>query len=147
MSVARAMSHSCVHWAPTMYSTTRKKMFTESGEVYDLIIDMVGNHSLSKIRGVMSPDGKLVMVGGPSSNWIAPLKRPIAALLTAPFVDQELILLLAKLSKDDLTEIAELVQSGAVRPVIDRRYALQDVPAAITYSEEGHARGKILIKF
>jgi len=125
----------------------KKEDFTESGEDYDLIVDMVGNHSLSKIRGVMSPDGKLVMVGGPSANWIGPLKRPIAALLTAPFVDQDLLLLLAELSKDDLTEVAELVQSGAVRPVIDRRYALQDVPAAITYSEEGHARGKILIKF
>jgi len=125
----------------------KKEDVTESGEVYDLIIDMVGNHSLSKLRGVMSAEGKLVMVGGPSDNWIGPLKRPIAALLTAPFVDQELILLLARLRADDLAEVAELVQSGTVRPVIDRRFALQEVPAAITYSEEGHARGKILIEF
>lgn len=125
----------------------KKEDVTESGEVYDLIIDMVGNHSLSKLRGVMSPDGKLVIVGGPSGNWIAPLKRPIAVLLSGPFVDQELIMVLARLRADDLAEVAELVQSGAVRPVIDRRFALQDLPAAITYSEEGRARGKILIEF
>jgi NADPH:quinone reductase-like Zn-dependent oxidoreductase len=125
----------------------KKEDVTESGEVYDLIIDMVGNHSLSKLRAVMSPDGKLVMVGGPSGDWITPLKRPIAALISGPFVDQELIMLLARLRADDLAVIAELAQSGAVRSVIDRRFALQDVPAAITYSEEGRARGKILIEF
>jgi NADPH:quinone reductase-like Zn-dependent oxidoreductase len=125
----------------------KKEDVTESGEVYDLVIDMVGNHSLSKIRGVMSPDGKLVMVGGPSGNWVAPLKRPITALVSGPFFDQELIMLLARLRADDLAEVADLVQSGAVTPVIDRRFTLDDVPAAIAYSEEGRARGKILIEF
>ena len=125
----------------------KKEDYTESDEVYDLIIDMVGNHSLSKNRSVMSAQGRLVIVGGPSGNWLGPMKRPVAALLSGPFVDQELIILLARLRKDDLTEVAGLVQSGAVRPVIDRRFALQDVKAAITYSEEGRARGKILIEF
>jgi len=125
----------------------KKENYTESDEVYDLIVDMVGNHSLSRNRGVLSAEGRLVMVGGPSANWIGPLKRPIAAMLTDPFVDQQLILLLARLDKDDLSELVELVRAGDVRPVIDRRFSLDDVPAAIRYSEEGRARGKIMIAF
>lgn len=121
--------------------------YTESDVVYDLIVDMVGNHSISKNRRVMSAAGKLVMVGGPSGNWIGPLKRPVAAMLTNPFVDQQLILLLASMNQADLSTVAGLVQAGDVRPVIDRRFSLADVPEAISYSEEGRARGKIMITF
>lgn len=125
----------------------KKEDYTESGEVYDVIVDMVGNHSLSKNRSVMQPNGKLVMVGGGSGNWIEPLTGPLAAIVTGPFVDQEQILFLARLNNDDLKEVAALVERGDMEPVIDRRYSLEDVPAAIRYSEEGHARGKILITF
>jgi len=125
----------------------KKEDYTQSDERYDLIVDMVGNHSLSKNRRVMSAEGRLVIVGGPSGNWIGPLKRPLAAMLLGPFVDQQLILLLAQLKQDDLDEVAALVSNGAVQPVIDRRFSLEDVPAAISYSEEGRARGKILIEF
>lgn len=125
----------------------KKEDYTESDEVYDLIVDMVGNHSLSKNRGVLTAEGRLVIVGGSSGNWIGPLKRPIAAMLTGPFVDQQQILLLARFNQDDLSELARLVQTGDVRPVIDRRFTLAEVPAAITYSEQGRARGKIMITF
>jgi NADPH:quinone reductase-like Zn-dependent oxidoreductase len=63
----------------------------------------------------------------------------------SPFVSQQFKLLLAQMRKDDLETLAELMQSGYVTPVIDRMYPLSDVPAAIRYSEEGHARGKIVI--
>jgi NADPH:quinone reductase-like Zn-dependent oxidoreductase len=125
----------------------KKEDYTESDERYDLIVDMVGNHSLSKNRRVMSAEGRLVIVGGPSGNWFGPLKRPLAAMLLGPFVDQQLILLLAQLKQDDLEEVAALVSDGAVQPVIDRRFSFEDIPAAIRYSEEGRARGKILIEF
>jgi len=121
--------------------------YTQSDERYDLIVDMVGNHSIGKNRRVMSADGKLVIVGGPSGNWIGPLKRPLAAMLLGPFVDQELVVLFARLRQDDLDDIAALVGNGEVRSVIDRRFSFEDVPAAIRYSEEGRARGKILIEF
>ena len=147
MSAARAMSSSSRHWARTRCGTTRKEDYTQSDERYDLIVDMVGNHSLSKNRRVMSAEGRLVIVGGPSGNWIGPLKRPLAAMLLGSFVDQQLILLLAQLKQDDLNEVAALVSDGVVQPVIDRRFSLEDVPAAIRYSEEGRARGKILIEF
>lgn len=121
--------------------------YTDSDERYDLIVDMVGNHSFATNRHVLKPDGKLVMVGGPKGDWIAPFKRPLGAMIVAPFVDQEFILLLARLSQDDLTTVAAMVAAGDVNPVIDQRFPLHEVPDAIRYSEAGRARGKILIEF
>jgi len=123
----------------------KKEDYTESGKQYDLIIDMVGNHSLSANRRVLNPDGILVIVGGPKGNWLGPLMRPIRALMLSPFVGQEFVTILAELRKDDLAILGDLMQAGKVTPVIDRRYRLSEVPAALRYSEEGHARGKIII--
>ncbi|VUX55599.1 Alcohol dehydrogenase GroES domain protein [uncultured Woeseiaceae bacterium] len=120
--------------------------YTESGKQYDLIIDMVGNHSLMANRRVLTPEGIFVIVGGPKGNWLGPLMGPIKALMLSPFVDQEFGLMLAKLRKDDLAILGDLMQAGFVTPVIDRRYRLSDVPEAIRYSEEGHAQGKIIIE-
>ena len=124
----------------------KKEDYTESGKRYDLIIDMVGNHGLLANRKALEPDGILVLVGGAKGNWLAPLMGPIKALLLSPFVDQELGMILAQVRKDDLAILAKLMQAGKVTPVIDRRYRLSEVPAAIRYSEKGHARGKIVIE-
>lgn len=123
----------------------RNEDYTESGETYDLIVDMVGNHSLMKNRRVLTDDGTLVIVGGPKGNWIAPLKKPLGAMMLSPFVNQEFKLLLAEFNKDDLDQLAEYVRSGAVRSIIDQRFSLEEVPDAIRYSEAGRARGKIII--
>jgi NADPH:quinone reductase-like Zn-dependent oxidoreductase len=123
----------------------KEENYTESGEHYDLIIDNVGNHGLLANTAVLEPDGILVMIGGEKGNWIAPLKGPIKALLLSPFVDQELALILAKLNQADLNILADLMKEGELSPVIDRTYALTELPQAIAYSEEGHARGKIII--
>jgi NADPH:quinone reductase-like Zn-dependent oxidoreductase len=123
----------------------KREDYTKSGQRYDLIIDMVGNHSLLENRDVLNPTGKFVIVGGPGGNWLGPLMSPIKALTLSPFVGQEFVMILAKMRKDDLTILADLMQAGKVKPVIDRRYPLSEVPAAIRYSEEGHARGKIVI--
>jgi NADPH:quinone reductase-like Zn-dependent oxidoreductase len=120
--------------------------FTASGLRYDLILDNVGNHSLLDIRRALAPDGTLVIVGGSSEgNWIGPLMRPLAALLLAPFVSQKLATILAQLEQEDLNVLADLMRTGKVVPVIDKRYALSEVPAAIGYVEEGHARAKVII--
>lgn len=123
----------------------RKENYTESGEQFDLIVDNIGNHSLSANRGVLKPDGKLVIIGGPKGNWLGPLVRPVAAALLSPFVDQQIGMMLAQLNQDDLATLADLMEAGLVTPVIDRRYSLSEVREAIRYSEEGHARGKIVI--
>ena len=122
-----------------------RENYTESGKQYDLIIDMVGNHSLMANKRVLKPEGIFVIVGGGKGNWLGPLMNPIKALMLSPFVSQEFVLLLADLSKDDLAILGDLMKTGKVNPVIDRRYRLSDVPVAIRYSEEGHAQGKIII--
>jgi NADPH:quinone reductase-like Zn-dependent oxidoreductase len=119
--------------------------FTQSDQRYDLILDMVGNHPLLRLRGVLAPKGTLVIVGGKSGNWISPMDRLIKAALLSPFVKQGMMKLLADTNQADLALLADLMQSGKVTPVIDRRYALSEVPEAIRYLEEGHARGKVVI--
>lgn len=123
----------------------KKENYIDSGRGYDLIVDMVGNHSPSDNLRVLAPDGRLVMVGGAKGDWIAPLKRPLQALLMSPFVDREITSILARLDADDLATLAGLMETGAVRAVIDRRYALAELPEAIRYSESGRARGKIIV--
>jgi len=123
----------------------RQEDYTESGQHYDLIIDNVGNHSLSANRRVLSPEGVLVIVGGMGGNWLGPLMRPIGALMLSPFVSQDFNMLLARMDKDDMAILGGLMQTGEMTPVIDRTYSLSEVPDAIRYSEEGHARGKIVI--
>jgi NADPH:quinone reductase-like Zn-dependent oxidoreductase len=120
--------------------------FTKSGR-YDLIFDCVGNHSLLACKRVLNPKGIYVAVGGPSSRWmIGPFTRAIKALVLSPFMSQKLVIFfLAKRSKEDLAIMHELMQAGRVTPVIDRRYRLSEVPEAIRYLEEGHARGKVVI--
>jgi NADPH:quinone reductase-like Zn-dependent oxidoreductase len=122
-----------------------KENYTESGNQYDLIIDMVGNHSLTANRHALKPDGIYVIVGGGKGNWIGPMMNPIKAMMLSPFVDQKFVMLLADTNKDDLAILGNLMQAGKVTPVIDSRYRLSEVPAAIQHSEDGHARGKIII--
>jgi NADPH:quinone reductase-like Zn-dependent oxidoreductase len=120
--------------------------FTQSGQRYDLILDSVGNHSLLACRRVLNPKGIYIAVGGPSGPWmIGPLARAITAPVLSRFVSQNLVMLLARRSKEDLTMMHELMEAGKVTPVIDKRYRLSEVPEAIRYLEEGHARGKIVI--
>lgn len=121
--------------------------YTKSAQRYDLIVDNVGNRSLLQVRRVLAPEGIYVMVGGPSDDpWIGAIATPLKAFLLSPFVSQEAVFLFADLNQKDLTFLADLMQAGKVTPVIDRRYSLAEVPAAIAYLEEGHARGKVIVR-
>src|SRR3989442_8564747 len=122
-----------------------KEDFTKSEQRYDLIIDNVGNRSLSECRGILTPKGRYVMVGGPSSGWIDPLPRALGALVMSRFVSQDMVMFIAQLNQRDLTILGDLMQAGKVKPVIDRQYKLSEVPKAIGYLEEGHARGKVIV--
>ena len=120
--------------------------FTQGSQRYDLIVDNVGNRSLSEYRRVLNPQGALVMVGGPSDDpWLGPLSGLFTAMLVSPFVSQKLIFILADMKKEDLGMLSELMKAGKLTPVIDRRYKLSEVPAAIRYLEAGHVRGKVVI--
>jgi NADPH:quinone reductase-like Zn-dependent oxidoreductase len=120
--------------------------FTKSARRYDVILDCVGNHSFSECRRVLNPSGIYVGAGGTSDNWmIGPLTRAIKAFILSWFVSQKQAIVLAKPSKEDLTIMHDLMEAGKVTPVIDRRYSLREVPEAIRYLEQGHARGKVVI--
>ncbi len=125
-----------------------KEDFTKSEQRYDVILDNVANHSLSECRHVLNPNGKYVMIGGGGANeqgFIGLLARPLKALVLSKFVSQEMGMMMADPTQKDLTILADMMQSGKVTPVIDRRYKLSEVPDAIRYLEEGHARGKVVI--
>ena len=125
-----------------------KEDFAKGDQRYDVILDNVPNHSLSECRRVLNPRGKYVMIGGggPNDNrWIGPFGRLIQALVVSPFVSQKMGMMMAQLTQSDLTILGDMMQSGKVKPVIDRTYKLSEVPEAIRYLEEGHARGKVVI--
>lgn len=124
-----------------------KEDFTRSGERYDLILDTVGNRSLADCRRALVAKGTLVLVGGVDKGlWLGPLTRALKAAASSPFVSQRLLPFMARLGGGDLTLMQELLVAGKVIPVIDRSYPLGEVPEAIRYLEEGHARGKIVIR-
>src|SRR5438132_3682407 len=117
--------------ADRVFDYTRED-FTKSGQRYDLILDCVGNHSFSAFRRVLNRRGTYMTVGGGSAgrSMIGPLVRLIKALLLSRFVSQKLVLVRAKLRKEDLAILRDLMESGKVTPVIDRRYRLSEVPDA-----------------
>jgi NADPH:quinone reductase-like Zn-dependent oxidoreductase len=119
--------------------------FTKGTQRYDLIFDSVGNHSLSACRRVLNPKGIYIVNGGPNGRWMGPLTRGIRARMLSRFVSQSLVMFLTRRSKEDLAVMHELMRAGKVTPVIDRSYTLSEVPEAIRYLEEGHARGKVVI--
>ncbi|HKM89319.1 MAG TPA: NAD(P)-dependent alcohol dehydrogenase [Candidatus Acidoferrales bacterium] len=118
--------------------------FTRSGPRYDLILDCVGNHSLSACRRVLNPKGICVIAGAPKKLGVF-LRRAIAAPVLSRLVSQKFVMFIAKVTKEDLTILGELLAAGKVTPVLDRLYRLTEVPEAIRYLEEGHARGKVVI--
>jgi NADPH:quinone reductase-like Zn-dependent oxidoreductase len=125
-----------------------KEDFTKGAERYDVILDNVPNHSLSEIRRILKSDGKYVMIGGggPNDNrWVGPFGRVIYTMLLSPFVSQKMAMMMADMNPRDLTLLADMMQTGKLKPVIDRTYKLSEVPDAIRYLEEGHARGKVVI--
>jgi NADPH:quinone reductase-like Zn-dependent oxidoreductase len=119
--------------------------YTEGEEHYDLIVDMVGNHSPRANSRVLKEGGRLVMVGGSKGDWVGPIGSPLKAFLAAPLIDHEMLLLMAQLSRDSMEELAGMMATGELTPVVDRTYPLETISEAIAYSESGRARGKIVI--
>lgn len=120
--------------------------FAETGQRYDLILDIAGNRSLSHLRRGLAPKGTLVIVGGEGGGrWFGGIDRQLRAQMMSPFVSQKLGTFIAKQKGDDLVVLKELIEAGKVVPVIDTTYPLSEVPEAIRHLEEGHARGKVII--
>src|SRR6266446_2549106 len=123
--------------------------FTKTDQRYDMIYDLVGNHSFSERRSILKPNGICVLagVGGAGLHpgmWGRVLGN-FATVFKSKFTSQKFVTYIAKLTKDDLNVLRDLMQSGKVAPVIDRTYKMSETQAALRYLEEGHARGKVVI--
>jgi NADPH:quinone reductase-like Zn-dependent oxidoreductase len=120
--------------------------FTHDGQRYDVLLDNVGNRPLSAFRRVLAPRGKCVMAGAPKQLW-AVLARVLKAFAWSPFLRQKFTFFIAKVNKDDLTVLCELMKAEKMIPVIDKCYQLSETADAIAYVEQGHARAKVVISF
>jgi NADPH:quinone reductase-like Zn-dependent oxidoreductase len=129
-----------------------KEDFTKGGQRYDMIFDNVCNHSAAERRRVLNPKGLCVVVGmgGTGVSQGAAMGRIFRGIFTARassvFSDQKFIQYMTKVDKEDLAMLGGLVQTGKVKPVIERSYKLSDAPEALRVFDQGHARGKTVIK-
>ena len=94
----------------------------------------------------MTRDATVVLVGARmSAKGLGPLPHLVATRLASVLRSQTVSMFLAKITKEDLAVLAELLETGKVKPVIDRRFELSELPDALRYLGEGHARGKIVV--
>ena len=123
-----------------------KEDFTEGKELYDLIVDNVGNRSFHDLLRVVKPEGSIVTVSGPKDNaFLGPLTRVVKQSLLSHFVDQRLVFFVANVGAPDLAFLVGLIHDGKMKSVIDRRYPLEQAGAALDYIASQHARGKVIV--
>jgi NADPH:quinone reductase-like Zn-dependent oxidoreductase len=119
--------------------------FAQGRERYDLILDNVENRSLSDLRSVLAPRGTLILNSGTGAQGFRLLLRLVKPLVLSPFLRQNLRRFLSVPNHEDLVTLKQLIETGKLRPVIDRKYPLHETSAALAYIEAGHARGKVLV--
>ncbi|MFN2502643.1 MAG: NAD(P)-dependent alcohol dehydrogenase [Acidimicrobiales bacterium] len=120
--------------------------FANGEDRYDAILDIGGNSPLSHLRRALTPQGRLVIVGGETDGrWLGGSDRQVRALVLSPFVSQKLGTFVSSENSEDLVVLRDLLEAGKVVPAVDRTYQLSDVPAAIRHLTEGRARGKLVI--
>jgi NADPH:quinone reductase-like Zn-dependent oxidoreductase len=125
--------------------------FTQSGERYDLIFDIPGNHPFSDCRRALTPEGTYVLIGHDrfgqgAGRWLGSIPRVLKLVVLSPFVSGLPTPNFSMPDKrDSMAVLKEFLEAGKLMPVIDRTYPLAEVPEAIRYLEKGHARGKVVI--
>jgi len=131
--------------AGRVFDYTRED-FTRSGDRYDVLFDNAGNRSWASMRRVLAPDGKVVLVGGPRQNrLLGPLGHIVRIKLAAKLGRRTAVFFIAKPNRADLAVLRDLIESGKVRPVIEQRYELAQITAAMHELNDGHARAKIVV--
>jgi NADPH:quinone reductase-like Zn-dependent oxidoreductase len=120
--------------------------FADGKHRYDLIIDLAGNPTPTRLRRALTSTGTAVLAGGEEGgSWTGGFDRQLRALALSAFVGQRLTNFLAKERASDLERLTDLIEAGKVRPTVDRTYPLAQVPEAMRYLEAGKARGKVAI--
>jgi NADPH:quinone reductase-like Zn-dependent oxidoreductase len=120
--------------------------FAAGEQRYDVVVDIGGNSSLSRLRRALTRKGTLVIAGGETDGrWLGGSDRKVRALLLSPFLGQKLGTFVSRENHEDMIVLKELIEAGKITPVIDRTYPLSAIPEAIRYMREGRARGKLVI--
>jgi len=120
--------------------------FVQGGRRYDVMLDNVGNRTLSECRRVLKPQGTyLASFGQPENRWFGPMLRLVWMAATSAFVSQRTIPLTTRRTREALLDLKGLVEDGRISPVIDRAYPLEEAAEALRYLEAGHARGKVVV--
>ena len=119
--------------------------FADGTRTYDLVLDIAGNPSLTRLRRAITPRGTVVFVGGEGSGVITGMGRQLRGVLVSPFLKQRLVLLAAKERAVDYERLTDLIENGQVTPSLDRTYPLDDVARAMQQLESGQVRGKVAI--
>jgi NADPH:quinone reductase-like Zn-dependent oxidoreductase len=154
VQIAKSMGAdvSCVCSAPNMEKARSlgadrvfdyaREDFTNSGLRWDLIVDTQLNHSLAEYRRVLNPQGTLLAIGAGAGPAGKALRRLLSLVLISRFRGPKMKFFIAAINQGNLAALTELMGSGKVTPVIDRRFPFAQVPDAMRYLLEGHARGK-----
>ena len=121
-----------------------KEKYWQSGKEYDLIVDNAAFYPISKSLRALKANGIYIGVGG-SSSTATILKSMIFNPLIAKIKGRKVVSFMANMRQSDLTFLKGLLEADKIMPVIDRKYSLNEVPQAISYSEKGHTRGKVII--
>ena len=122
--------------------------FTRAAKKYDLIVDLIGNHSYRRLKQALTADGRVVAVGGGAGGayslgrWMV---RTMGAVAASRLTRRKVMLCMSRLDLEDLAALAEMIASGRVKPVIDRRFPLAQVADAMRYLAAGHAHGKVIL--
>jgi NADPH:quinone reductase-like Zn-dependent oxidoreductase len=119
--------------------------FTQDGQQYDLILDAVGNRSLSESARALKPNGILVMVAAPDTPWFGAIVYLLSGVVRSWFGGRKFVPIMAKRTQEDLLALTELLETGKLAAVIDRSYPLNEASDALGYLEQGHARGKVVV--
>jgi len=123
-----------------------KEDFSRRGERFDVVMDTVGNRSLTALRRALTKDGSLLLAAGAKGKWLRPVALMLKGVVVGRFVHHRIRIVMAVIKREDLAELASLAVSGALTPVVDRSYSLSETAQALQYVEAGHARGKVVVE-
>jgi NADPH:quinone reductase-like Zn-dependent oxidoreductase len=119
--------------------------FARGAARYDLIVDIAGGRSWAQYRRVLKPDGTLLLVGAKGNRLLGPLGHIVRVRLASVPGGRKALFFVARPSRPDLDALRQLLESGAVKAIVEQRYELADAGAAVQYVGEGHARGKVVV--
>jgi len=122
-----------------------KEAFTDTQQRFDLIIDVFGRTPITRLRGALTPHGRLVIAGGEGDRWIGGIQRQLGATLLSPFISQNLGAFVVKEHARILLELNPLLEAGKVTPLMDRTFPLVQAADAVRYLERGQARGRMAL--